>query len=195
MDCCNRTNTANRAHLGIKEIKTWFLYFQSIHSPKENAVYLVARLEVKAPTLNRIENTLVHRLYTLYRAPQGKEDMLTIAKKNRLPPYQVSKTISSSMTFAIKCLGVLSTYAPRVSTLPSLPPGILKGRTSLARASAASGPHSEQRKESFRLEDSLSEKWTTIQHTVFCAVVAAIHYVINTWRSQLQQWLTVVSTH
>lgn len=46
---------------------------------------------------------------------------------------------------------VLSIRSPMVSTLPSLPAGILEWRTFLHMASAASGPHSELRKDSLDL--------------------------------------------
>src|ERR1700744_4443210 len=101
-------------------------------------------------------------------------------RRTTRPPYQVSKTISSSITFDIKSCGVLSMYSPRVRTFPSLPPGTLKSRTSLARASAASVHHSELRKESVRLDDSLSKNWITLQQIVFCAVVSVTHYGMET---------------
>lgn len=50
--------------------------------------------------------------------------------KTVLWPYRVSKTISSSITLDMKCLGILSMWPPRANIFQSLPTGTLKGFTS-----------------------------------------------------------------
>lgn len=139
-----------------------------------NNFYLVARCKnvwmCYSAIYNWVFDSSLFVCETIPFLKQTKTKWLPSLSRTVRPPYQVSKTFSSSMTLEILSLGVLSMRSPIVILfLPLCATGT--SRTCLHIASAASGPHSELRKASLSFAECISKNWMTLQQIVSWAVI------------------------